>query len=58
MAANGIFGAGSGGMINPPDRDRTFVLREACIAVFDRDCYNLIMDLSILHDFAKVPSSV
>jgi alpha-mannosidase len=53
MAANAIFGAGHNGLINPPNRDRTFVLCEACIAVFDRDCYDLLMDLSILHDLAK-----
>ena len=54
MAACGMFGAGCGSMIAPPDGDRLFTLSKADIVVFDRECYNLIIDLSIMHDLAKV----
>ncbi|XP_065828703.1 alpha-mannosidase 2C1-like isoform X2 [Oscarella lobularis] len=53
MAACGMFGAGCGSMIAPPDGDRLFTLSKADIVVFDRECYNLIIDLSIMHDLAK-----
>ena len=54
MACNGLFGAGEGTMISPPSLDRYYVLSMANIAVFDRDCYQLIMDLKILLGMARV----
>lgn len=55
VAVNGMFGAGQGGMINPPDPDRHCSLSLSEIAVFDREVYDLIMDLTILYDMTKVP---
>ena len=58
---NGMFGAGQGGMINPPDPDRHCSLSLSEIAVFDQEVYDLIMDLTILYDMTKVhglPQSV
>lgn len=54
VAANGMFGAGQGGMINPPDPDRHFPLSLSEIAVFDQQVYDLIMDLTVLYDMSKV----
>lgn len=52
--ANGMFGVGKNGLINPPDQHRQFHLTMAEIAVFDQDVYNLINDLTLLIDMAKV----
>lgn len=54
VAVNGMFGAGQEGMINPPDPDRRCSLSLSEIAVFDREVYDLIMDLTILYDMTKV----
>lgn len=54
MAANGMFGAGKGGMINPPDPDRMFALSMAEIAVFDRKADRIIRDLKLLLAIVKV----
>lgn len=54
VAVNGMFGAGQGGMINPPDPDRHCSLSLSDIAVFDQEVYDLIMDLTILYDMTKV----
>jgi len=53
-AANGMFGAGGGGMINPPDPGRTFPLRMVEVAVFEQDVYDLMLDLTVLYDLTKV----
>ena len=53
-AANGMFGAGGGGMINPPDPNREFPLVMAEIAVFKPEVYDLLMDLTVLYDLTKV----
>ena len=53
-AANGMFGAGKGGMINPPDPSMSFVLSMADVAVFDDGVYHLLMDLTALLGIAKV----
>lgn len=49
-----MFGAGASGMINPPDPSRYYSISVAEVAVFDRDVYNLLMDLNIIYDMAKV----
>ena len=49
-----MFGAGNGGMINPPNPDLTFVLSLAEVAVFNVDAYHLLMDLTVLAGMAKV----
>ena len=52
--ASDMFGAGASGMINPPDPSRYYSISVAELAVFDRDVYDLLMDLSIIYDMAKV----
>lgn len=54
MAANGMFGAGKDGLINAPDPSRMYSLSMAEIAVFDTDCYDLLTDLTVMIDLAKV----
>jgi len=58
MACNGMFGAGDNGMIAPPDMERQFTLACCEIVVFDRRVYNLIRDVELLHDIAKVFTTV
>lgn len=53
-----MFGAGASGMINPPDPSRYYSISMAEVAVFDRDVYNLLMDLTLIYDMAKVISSI
>lgn len=54
LACNGLFGAGKGSMIAPPDPDRKFTLSKAELVVFNRDVYELLVDLEILLDMAQV----
>jgi hypothetical protein len=54
MACNGLFGVGEGTMISPPSSSRYFDLSMAEIAVFDRECYQLILDLTMLIGMAQV----
>uniref|UniRef100_A0A663MFH8 alpha-mannosidase n=1 Tax=Athene cunicularia TaxID=194338 RepID=A0A663MFH8_ATHCN len=54
LACNGLFGAGKGSMIAPPDPDRRFTLSKAELVVFNRDVYELLMDLEILLDMAQL----
>ncbi|NXE46124.1 MA2C1 mannosidase, partial [Casuarius casuarius] len=54
LACNGLFGAGKGSMIAPPDPDRRFTLSKAELAVFNRDVYELLVDLEILLDMAQL----
>lgn len=53
MACNRILGEGKDSMIGPPDMNKTFTLSQAEIAVFDREVYDLIIDIETLHDMAK-----
>ena len=53
-AANGMFGVGRDGLINPPDEGKTFPLSMAEIVVFDQVVYDLLMDLTVLYDMSKV----
>lgn len=41
-------------MIAPPDPDRRFTLSKAELVVFNRDVYELLVDLEILLDMAQV----
>ena len=52
--ASDMFGAGARGMINPPDPSRYYPLSLAEVAVFDRGVYDLLLDLTIIYDMAKV----
>lgn len=58
MACNRILGEGKDSMIGPPDMNKTFTLSQAEIAVFDREVYDLIIDVETLHDMAKVGGSI
>ena len=51
---SGMFGAGNNGLINPPQTDRTMTVSQADIAVFDDGVYELLMDLTVLIEQAKV----
>ncbi|KAK4528024.1 hypothetical protein GAYE_SCF48G5958 [Galdieria yellowstonensis] len=53
MACNGLFGNGAGGTEEPPEPNRQFQLSEAAIAVFRRDIWNILCDLTILRDMAS-----
>ena len=54
MTANGMFGAGKDGLINAPDPKRHYTLSMAEIAVFDAEVYEVLMDLTVIIDLAKV----
>ncbi|KAJ1181489.1 hypothetical protein NDU88_006696 [Pleurodeles waltl] len=54
MACNGLFGAGKGSMIAPPDPNRKFTLHRAELVVFNRDVHELLVDFEILLDMAKL----
>lgn len=58
LACNGLFGAGKGTMIAPPDPDRRFTVSNAELVVFNRDVYELLVDLEILLDMAQVCAPV
>ncbi|KAK6187507.1 hypothetical protein SNE40_005515 [Patella caerulea] len=53
MACNGLCGCGLNGLINPPELKKCFQLKQAEVAVFDRQVYKLLLDVEILHDMAK-----
>ncbi|XP_063971164.1 alpha-mannosidase 2C1-like [Lytechinus pictus] len=52
MACNKILGAGNG-LIDAPILDSTFTLSQAELALFNRDAYDLMMDVEILVDMVK-----
>lgn len=54
MAANGSFGAGAGGMIQPPDPTRTYRLRVCTVRLFDRLAGALLHDCALLYDAARL----
>nr|XP_056721816.1 alpha-mannosidase 2C1 [Euleptes europaea] len=54
VACNGLFGAGKGSMIAPPDPDKRFSLQKAELVVFNRDVHELLVDFEILLDMAKL----
>ena len=54
MACNDLFGAGENGMIGPTDPNRFFTLSCCGAVVFDRQVYNLIRDIELLYNMAKV----
>ncbi|XP_069480651.1 alpha-mannosidase 2C1 isoform X2 [Ambystoma mexicanum] len=53
MACNGLFGAGKGSMIAPPDPNRMFTLQRAELVVFNREVHELLLDFEIMLDMAK-----
>ncbi|KAL7980375.1 hypothetical protein Chor_014704 [Crotalus horridus] len=54
VACNGLFGAGKGSMIAPPDLDKTFSLNRAELVIYNRDVRELLVDFEILLDMAKL----
>ncbi|XP_015265205.1 PREDICTED: alpha-mannosidase 2C1 [Gekko japonicus] len=54
VACNGLFGAGKGSMIAPPDPDKRFSLQKAELVVFNRDVHELLVDFEVLMDMAKL----
>lgn len=54
MACNHLFGIGSIAIVTAEDEKKRFALVQAEVAVFDREVYNLILDVETLHDIAKV----
>ncbi|XP_055518623.1 alpha-mannosidase 2C1 [Leucoraja erinacea] len=53
LACNGLFGAGQGSMIAPPDPQCKFTLHKAELVVFNRDVHELLTDFEIITDMAK-----
>ncbi|KAK0052625.1 alpha-mannosidase 2C1-like isoform X1 [Biomphalaria pfeifferi] len=53
MACNHLFGIGNSALVKPEDDLKTFTLCQAEVALFDRDVFNLILDVETLHDIAK-----
>lgn len=53
MAANGIFGVGKDGFINPPDPNRYFGLKICELRVLDRLAYDLYMDFLVISELSK-----
>ncbi|XP_041034381.1 alpha-mannosidase 2C1 isoform X2 [Carcharodon carcharias] len=53
LACNGLFGAGQGSMISPPDPNRNFALHKAELVIFNRAVHELLIDFEILSDMAK-----
>uniref|UniRef100_A0A2R5LBB2 alpha-mannosidase n=1 Tax=Ornithodoros turicata TaxID=34597 RepID=A0A2R5LBB2_9ACAR len=53
MACNTLFGAGSPTMISPPDPNKQFTLKQADIAIFDREIDALVTDIQILVDISR-----
>ncbi|XP_061451222.1 alpha-mannosidase 2C1 isoform X2 [Rhineura floridana] len=54
IACSGLFGAGKGSMIAPPDSDKKFSLHKTELAVFNRDVHELLVDFEILLDMTKL----
>ena len=53
IACNGLFGAGRGGDIEPPDLNRFYKLEECCLAVFNTSAWDLIHDVTLLSSLAE-----
>ncbi|XP_076863631.1 alpha-mannosidase 2C1 [Brachyhypopomus gauderio] len=54
LACNGLFGAGQGSAIAPPDLNRKFTLQKAELVVFNRDVQELLTDFEMLVDIVKL----
>nr|XP_061825435.1 alpha-mannosidase 2C1-like isoform X1 [Nerophis lumbriciformis] len=53
MACNGLFGAGNGSMIAPPDPNRKFSVQKAELVIFNREVRELMTDFEMLIDIVK-----
>lgn len=45
-----MFGAGKDGLIQPPDPNKTFCLKQCSIAIFQREIWNLHCDVKVIFD--------
>ncbi|MGH0150168.1 UNVERIFIED_CONTAM: hypothetical protein FKN15_022366 [Acipenser sinensis] len=54
LACNGLFGAGQGSMIAPPDPDRKYSLQRAELVVFNRGVDELLVDFEMIVDIVKL----
>ncbi|GCB63176.1 hypothetical protein scyTo_0011577 [Scyliorhinus torazame] len=54
LACNGLFGAGKGSLIAPPDPNRSFTLHKAELVIFNRAVHELLIDFEIISDMAKL----
>ncbi|KAG0012639.1 Glycoside hydrolase, 38 vacuolar alpha mannosidase [Entomortierella chlamydospora] len=53
MACNGMFGTGNGGLINPPDNNRSFQLAQVEIAVPNKAAWQLYYDIQVIRGMAN-----
>ncbi|XP_075750100.1 alpha-mannosidase 2C1 isoform X1 [Rhipicephalus microplus] len=53
MACNHLFGAGTPTMISAPDPKKTFTLKKADVAVYDKEVDALVTDLELLAEMAR-----
>ncbi len=53
LAANGMFGVGLGGDINPVDPNKYYELLQCELAVFHREVWDLIFDFTVISEMAK-----
>lgn len=53
ISCNGLFGAGRGGDIEPPDLQKKYKLEECCVALFDDSAWALIHDVTLLQGLWK-----
>ena len=53
-AANGMFGTGHNGLINPPDPKKCYSVTRVEIAVFEEVVNELLLDLAVLFGMSKV----
>lgn len=54
LACNGLFGAGQGSQIAPPDPNRKYTLHKAELTVFNHEVQDLLTDFEMLVDIVKV----
>ncbi len=54
MSCSGMFGAGDGSQIAPPNQKAQFLLQQAEVAVVDRAVQKLLIDFEVIVDLAKV----
>ncbi|KAG7473386.1 hypothetical protein MATL_G00095190 [Megalops atlanticus] len=52
-ACNGLFGAGQGTSIGPPDPNRKYTIQKAELVVFNQDVRDLMTDIEMLVDIVK-----
>mmetsp|Transcript_21405 Transcript_21405/g.87424 ORF Transcript_21405/g.87424 Transcript_21405/m.87424 type:complete len:104 (+) Transcript_21405:475-786(+) len=48
MACNGLFGAGRGGDIEPPDPDCSYTLSECGVSTFDAEAWQLLQRVTVI----------